>query len=267
MPRLKRPDGAEIEWRVQGDHGPLVAIAMMALQPPYACDGIVAELAVDHRLLTYDLRGTGRSSRIPGPYDVVTDAADLAALVEEAGGNALVIGLGDGGRRAVRAGAERLDLIHTVVISGETPLGRTRMVGSRDALADSPAVLEALLELLETDYRTGLRTMLESSGDPWPEESLHTRLDAMEAHCPPEVGVPRMRSWTRDDSLEHAQSLGERLWYLHFPGNAWFKGSLEAIGRGLPRARLEAVSEGVISSPHENAAAVRRIFAARRAAA
>jgi len=266
MPRLQRPDGAEIEWRVQGDSGPLVAITLMCLQPADACEGIVAELAGDHRLLTYDLRGTGGSSGI-GPYDVEKDAADLAALIEEVGGDALVIALGDGGRRAVRAAAGREDLIHTVVISGETPLGPIHMAGSRDALADSPAVLAALLGLLETDYRTGLRTMLESSGDAWPDSSLYARLDAMVAHCPPDVSVPRMRSWMEDDSREYAQALGERLWYLHFPANAWFKGSLEAIRRELPEARFEAVSEGVISSPRENATAVRRIFSARRAAA
>jgi len=265
MPRLRRPDGAEIEWWVEGEEGPLVAIALMALHPRPVCGPLVEELASDHRVLGYDLRGTGASSRV-GPYDIETDAADLAAVLEEAGGDALVVALGDGARRAVRAAADRPDLIHTVAISGEFPLGRIGDPGSQDALANSPAVLDALLGLLAADYRTGLRTMMVSSGeDEWHERALRQRLDAIEAHSPAEVGVPRMHSWVEDDSRAAGAALGDRLWYLHYPGNAWFQGSLEIVRRSLPEARLVPVSEGVITSPEENAMAIRRILAARQA--
>jgi pimeloyl-ACP methyl ester carboxylesterase len=267
MPRLLRPDGAEIEWRMEGTDGPLVAVALMGLHPPATCLRLSADLAEDHRVLGYDLRGTGGSSRI-GPYDIETDAADLAALVEEAGGDALVVALGDGARRAVRAAAEHPDLIHTVVISGELPLGRIGGGGSREALANSPAVLDALLGLVATDYRAGLRTMFTSSGeDDWHDTALRERLDQVEAHCPPEVGVSRLRSWIEDDSRMQGRALDDRLVYLHYPGNAWFQGSLQIVGQSLPEARLVPVSEGVISSPAENARAIRRILAARRAAA
>src|SRR5918992_5012241 len=200
MPRLRLPDGAELEWWIEGHDGPLVAIAMMAFHPTLACDGIANELARDHRVLRYDLRGTGASSLTP-PYDIETDAADLAALVEEAGGDALVVALGDGARRAVRAAAARPDLIHTVVVSGEFPLGRIGGPGSQDALANSPAVLDALLGLLETDYRTGLRTMMDSSGEPeWHEGALRERLDANEGAGHQGGGVRRLRHWGRDQS-------------------------------------------------------------------
>ena len=265
MPRLRRPDGAEIEWRIRGEGGPLVAVVQMALHPAVATRPIAEGLASDHRVLTYDLRGTGDSSRT-GPYDIETDAADLEAVIEQAGGAALAIALGDGARRSVRVAAARPDLVRTVVISGEMPLGALDSPGSREALSDSPAVLAALLGLLESDYRTGLRSMLTSSGErEWKEAVLRERLDAIEAHCPPESGVARMRAWTRDDSSEHARALGDRLWFLHYPGNAWFAGSLESLRQGLPAARFEAVSEGVITHPGENAAAVRRILAERSA--
>lgn len=264
MPRVQRPDGAEIDFRVQGDEGPLVVIVRMGLHPPVVCSGIVDELATDHRVLSYDLRGTGGSSRT-GPYDIETDARDLAAVVERAGGDALAVALGDGSRRAVRAATARPDLIHTVVISGELPLGPI-VAGPREALADSRVVLDTLLGLLESDYRMGLRSMLASSGEGvWHEAALRARLDAIEEHCPREVGVARLRAWTRDDSLEPARTLGDRLWYLHYPGNAWFQGSLDAIRQGLPKARFDQVPDGVISRPRENAAAIRRMLAARGA--
>jgi pimeloyl-ACP methyl ester carboxylesterase len=267
MPRLRRPDGAEIEWWVHGTEGPLVAIALMALHPRGVCDAFVEQLAADHRVLCYDLRGTGASSRT-GPYDIETDAEDLAAVVEEAGGDALAVALGDGARRSVRAAADHPDAIHTVVISGEFPLGRIGDIGSQDALANSPAVLDALMGLLETDYRAGVRTMLASSGeDEWHERALRQRMDAIDAHSPGFVGVPRIRSWIEDDSRSHGRELGDRLWYLHYPGNAWFQGSIDIVRRSLPEARVEAVPDGVINRPEENAEVIRRILAARRAAA
>jgi pimeloyl-ACP methyl ester carboxylesterase len=266
MPGLRRPDGAEIEWWVDGDDGPLVALALMGMHPVDVCERLVDDLAADHRVLRYHLRGTGASSRVP-PYDIETDADDMAAVLDAAGGDALVVGLGDGARRAVRAAARRPDLIHTVVISGELPLGRIGR-GSPEALGNSPAVIDAFMGLLATDYRTGLRTMLVASGeDDWDEHAVRARLDAVEANCPPEVGVARMRAWVEDDSREQARALGDRLWFLHYPGNAWFQGSLEVIRRGLPEARLEPVTQGTISAPEENAAAIRRALAARSAAA
>jgi hypothetical protein len=109
--------------------------------------------------------------------------------------------------------------------------------------------------------------MTSSGEDAWHERALQERMDAIEAHSPPEVGVPRMRAWVEDDSRSEGRALGDRLWYLHYPGNAWFQGSIEIVRRSLPEARIEAVQDGVISRPEENAAAIRRILAGRRAAA
>jgi hypothetical protein len=61
--------------------------------------------------------------------------------------------------------------------------------------------------------------------------------------------------------------LGGRLWYLHYPGNAWFQGSIEIVRRSLPQAHAEEVPDGVINCPEENASVIRRILATRRAAA
>ena len=65
--------------------------------------GLLADLAPDHRMVSYDLRGTGESSR-EGPYDIATDALDLAALIEQLGEPAVVLGLADGCNRAVQGG-------------------------------------------------------------------------------------------------------------------------------------------------------------------
>jgi len=264
VPRLRRPDGAEIEWRIEGEGGPLVAVALMCLQPPAVARGLASDLSRDHRVLTYDLRGTGASSRV-GPYEIETDAGDLAALIDEVGGGALVVGTGDGTRRAAHLAAARPELAHTVVVSGELPFGQAEARASGEALSGSPAVLHAMLGLLESDYRTGLRSLLTSSGQSeWTEDALRERLDAVQEFCPPEAGVGRMRAYVGDDSTALARGLGDRLVFLHYHGNAWFQGSLETLRSDFPEARFEQVSEGLISSPAENAAAIRRIEAAHR---
>ena len=42
----------------------------------------IADLAADFRVITYDLRGSGRSETTPGPYTIDLLADDLRALVE-----------------------------------------------------------------------------------------------------------------------------------------------------------------------------------------
>jgi pimeloyl-ACP methyl ester carboxylesterase len=264
MARLVRPDGAEIHWEETGE-GDLVALLSLSYQYPDLLDPFVAELARDHRVIRLDQRGTGRSSR-GGPYDMNTTVADVEAVVEAAGGGATAFALGDGARTAVRLAAGRPDLVTTVVMSGDQPLGPAAP-GRSEGLADSPAVLDALIALMESDYRAGLRTMFKSGGPDEPDELMRERLDRTAEHSPQECTVERLRAWIRDDSTEQGKALGDRLWILHYGSNPWFEGGLEHSRRALPEAHFVEVSEGPVSEPAENADELRRIVAAARSAA
>src|SRR4051812_23414947 len=109
MPRLERPDGIEIQWEEQGE-GPLVVLSGYWSLHPSVFTPITGELRGDHRVVRYDDRGTGASTRA-GPYDIETASGDLEAVVEAAGGSAVIIGLADGTQRAVKGGAHRPDLV------------------------------------------------------------------------------------------------------------------------------------------------------------
>ena len=62
MARLQREQGVEIHWEEHGE-GPPVVLAPYAILHPSVFDPIAAELARDHRVIRYDDRGAGQSTR------------------------------------------------------------------------------------------------------------------------------------------------------------------------------------------------------------
>jgi pimeloyl-ACP methyl ester carboxylesterase len=225
-------------------------------------EGLVRDLASDHRVITYDLRGTGRSSR-SGPYDPTVDTGDLEALLDHLGGTTVAVAIGDASLRAVRLAVARPDLVGTVVSPG-TFLLAAATARDTDALSGSRSVLRALMTLLETDYRAGIRSMVDSSNPNLSESEMRERVDLVVDHCTQEAAVSRIRAWIRDDATEAARTLGDRLWILDYPGNPWFPPELaERMSELLPDARHEKVADGPMSRPDLTAAIVRRITSAQ----
>jgi pimeloyl-ACP methyl ester carboxylesterase len=255
MTKLEVPDGTTIHWDERGD-GPGVLVAGISYGYPDQFGGLVDDLAADHRVAVVDLRGTGGSTR-HGPYDVATDVADTAAVLEESGAVDVVVGLGDGCLRAVELAAARPDLAGTVVMSGYAPLFRGELT---EGLSGSSQVLGALVRLLETDYRSAIRTIMETGNPGLSEEENRERVDRVVAHCSHEAAVARLSGWIRLDVHEAALALGSRLWILHHPQNPWFPPELaDRIPELLPEAHLELVEDGAINRPDLTAAVVRRI--------
>jgi 3-oxoadipate enol-lactonase len=258
---LERPGGAHIHWESRGE-GPLVVFAMQFFGYPAVFEMLIGELSTDHRVVTYDPRGTGESSR-QGPYDIPTDVEDLAAVIEAAGGPAVVVGLGEGVNRGVRLAVQRPELVAAVVTPGGNPIGRQAAAGT-DALVDSPSVLRAIVGMIETDYRAALRTIVSSANPQMSEEEARERVDGVVAYCPQEVGAARLRAWIADEPLDEARALGDRLSILILPGgsNPWFPAEATAKTRELlPDAHVEVMEEGPISRPDITAAAIRKITA------
>jgi pimeloyl-ACP methyl ester carboxylesterase len=260
---VKRPDGVEIYWDERGA-GPPVVFAIQFFGFPELLSGLISELATDHRVGCYHLRGTGNSTR-RGPYDLATDGADLGGVIEEVGGPAVVVGMGDGCNRAVKLAAARPELVTAVITPGGNPLGRRAAEGT-EALAGSDSVVEALLGMMEIDYRSALRTMLGTGNPELGEELLQDRVNQTVAHCPHEAAAPRMREWAEDDAGEEARTLGDRLWVLEHGRNPWFP--IEVVSRTrelLPEAHVQEVVDGPMSRPDLTAAVVRQVTAAERA--
>jgi pimeloyl-ACP methyl ester carboxylesterase len=263
MPLLDRPDGAQLHWEETGE-GPRVLAANILHAHPGMLAGLVRDLSADHRVLTYHLRGTGRSSR-QGPYEPAVDEADLEALLEHTGGVAVAVALADASLRAVRIAAARPDLIDVVVAPGTAVLATAAR--ESDALTGSPSVLKALETLLETDYRAAMRSVVESGNPDLTEEEMRERVDLIVSHTSHESAVSRMHAWIRDDASDAARALGDRLWVLDHPGNPWFPPELtKRMPEFFPDARHEPIADGPIARPDLTAAVVRRVLAERVAA-
>lgn len=152
MPVATSDDGSEIHWAEVGD-GPPVVLAHGLTECSAVWDPIVDRLAADHRVITLDLRGHGRSPRpATGDYGHEALAADLAAVLDaaEAGDAAHLVGHSRGGLVVAAVGAAR-PVASVVVV--DQPL---RLAGFRDQVgwfedqlrdpATFPAVMAAVFE-------------------------------------------------------------------------------------------------------------------------
>jgi pimeloyl-ACP methyl ester carboxylesterase len=100
MPYLQRPD-VKIWYEVQGNGPTLLLMSETACHGEIWKQFQVPEFSKDHKVITYDQRGIGKSDEFTGPLTTRMLAEDAAALIDEIGGGpAIVIGHSMGGRVA-----------------------------------------------------------------------------------------------------------------------------------------------------------------------
>lgn len=267
MPELSRPDGARIHYEVRGEGEPTVLLASYWSWVPDTYQDLLDDLAADHRVATYHLRGNGDSSR-RGPFDMKTDAADLEALIEEVGGPAIVIATTDSSNRAVEVAARREDLIAAVVCFGAAPFALRQFEGLEGMVA-SQTVVGAFVEMLESNYRGAMRTFMEATNPQMSKDELRDRVAFQAEFCGAQAAVDRLRSWLDDDPSEAARALGERLWIFAASDVAgpWLPPGPEVARitrETLPEAKVIDLEPGPVSNPGGTAEALRRIASTAR---
>ena len=206
MPELERPDGARIHYEVRGE-GPLVVLSLGFAATPATYGGIVADLARDHRVATWDPRGCGSSSK-DGPFDIETDAGDLLALIHDLGPPAIAFAAGHGVDVTTRAAADEPDAIGTFVTPGIVTALREHLAGT-ESFAASETVTEMLVEQLRRDPRASVRATIGSLNPQLDDEGLRARVDETLAYSTPETILERLESWlTRECPLYELRRRG-----------------------------------------------------------
>ncbi|MFL5896668.1 MAG: alpha/beta fold hydrolase [Thermoleophilaceae bacterium] len=263
MAWIDRDDGVRLWWEQRGE-GPGLLVGHAYIQHPEVFSGLLGQLEDDHRLVRYDPRGAGQSTR-QGPYDMATDVDDLIAVAEAAAPLAALLMNGDAANRAVHAAARRPDLI-PVVVAMETLPVRAVEASETDALVGSDGVLSALVGMMRADYRSGMVAAIQRGNPDMPPDEARRRVDETVAYIPHEAGVGRLDGWIRDDPNEDALALGDRLVIAYEGAGAWFTADLHERGRAfLPDARFVQLEGGAISRPDLTAAVVRSVTEPARA--
>jgi pimeloyl-ACP methyl ester carboxylesterase len=259
--KITCPDGVEVHFEARGE-GPAVVLASHWSGHPAVYSTLIEDLSADHRFVTYDARGTGRSTR-RGPYDMETDSADLAVVVETAGSPAVMITIADGANRAVRIAALHPELVRAVITLGTAPLAIDSFQGE-EGMIGSDTVVGAFLEMVERDYRGAMRALLRATNAQMSEQELRDRVAFQVDYCPREAAVGRLNAWAQDDPGEAARATGSKLIVLTSSDVAgpWlppFEALRATIRREVPEARIEEIADGAVSRPDLTAAVVRQI--------
>jgi pimeloyl-ACP methyl ester carboxylesterase len=256
-----RPGGITIDWEQQGD-GPLLYVAHNAMMAtPRIFEGVLADLGRDHRVVTWDPRGIGRSSP-DGPYDLHTGAADLTALISELGaGVAVSFGLDP---TPLVVAENRPELIAAAVLVG----GLLRLLPSDDeepeSLLASGAVIAAFEQLARTDPRSLLRSWMALANPQLDEAGLHERVEAQLAYCPVSAALPRFGSYLDFNPSGACAALGDRLWIVHWANPISTDEQLARMRARLPHANVLEAADGPLSRPDLTAAVVRSATATAR---
>src|SRR6266567_7625996 len=98
MPNFKLED-TEIYYEVHGNGAPFLFCSVTGLDHQAWKFHQVPEFSRDHKVIVFDYRGTGKSSKTVMKYTTAMFAADAAAILDELGAEqAIVCGHSNGGR-------------------------------------------------------------------------------------------------------------------------------------------------------------------------
>ena len=106
MNKVRSKDGTEIAYTRGGD-GPAVVLVGGGLDDGSENAALVPTMAGTFTVINYARRGRGESGNIP-PYALEREIEDLAAIVDEVGGQAHMFGASSGGALVLEAAAAGL---------------------------------------------------------------------------------------------------------------------------------------------------------------
>jgi len=133
MPLVKLAD-IQLYYEIHGNGDPLLLIHGLGS----SCRDWELQMeafTTDCRVVTFDLRGHGKSGKPPGPYSIPLFAEDTAGLISSLGlGPVHVLGISLGGMVAFQLALDFPDAVRSLIIVNSTPAMVPRSIKDRVAL-------------------------------------------------------------------------------------------------------------------------------------
>ena len=143
MPQVTA-NGIRLYYEIHGEGEPAVLIHGLG-SSTRDWEFQVSELSRSWRLITFDLRGHGRSDKPPGPYSLPMFAADVRGLLLAIGiGKAHVVGLSLGGCIAFQLAVDAPEMIDTLTIVNSGPEMVLRSFKQRVAIWQRLAIVRLM---------------------------------------------------------------------------------------------------------------------------
>lgn len=233
--------GARIHYEISGRGQPLVLTTGQGTGPEARAE-LIAGLARDHAVLSYDQRGTGRSERVAQGQPIEALAEDIVGLMDAAGfARADVLGLSTGTGKATALAARHPARVTRLVLAAPWTHGdaylqtiqQMRMAAARTMPPDHHAHLNAHI-IYPPEYRRAhharfARLAADALKAPQDAAGIAARLNAILAFDArplyPRIACPALVMAARDDQIMPS----------------WFA---EEAARLLPDARLVVLDGG-----------------------
>jgi len=247
LPLQLRRGGGALRYRVQGSPRD-AAQPLLVLVHGWCCDAgywdaQLADLAVDHRVVTLDLAGHGRSADASTDGRMASFGADVAAVVEAVCGasvdgapvdaaNVVLIGHSMGGPVSVEAALRLGDRVRAVI-----GVDTFASVGLPRAPA---AVTAARFQPFERDFAASTRAFVEQAFFlPDADPALRTRIAADMAAGDPVVGLAALRGINDWDGVAALGALAVPVVAINAAVTRTDAVRLSGIARGFRLRELE----------------------------
>ena len=151
-PGIAIRDGARIAYYLHGAGDETLLFVNPVVYGLEVFQPLVERLCQEFRIVTIDPRGTGASDPLERPYGLTQHAADVRAVIEQAGVGAVTgVGISRGSNLLVRLAQAHPELIRRLVL-----IGAPTDIGTRDSPAQRPDYLNAVTTFLAEDDLAGL---------------------------------------------------------------------------------------------------------------
>lgn len=171
-----------LEWEEQGSGDPVLLIQGLGYAR-WGWEPLVPALAEHFRVITFDNRGIGSSTIVPGPYTATEMADDALAVLDAADvGSAHIVGTSLGGMIAQELAIEHRHRVARLVLISTTP-------GLPDAHPIPPTTVQLIADSVGMAPEVALRKFVINALGPEPgPELIETLFQKRMANPPDPVG-------------------------------------------------------------------------------